>query len=71
MDLHLNVFILSIYASRKYPKQRCSTVKIPSLSAQIFFLVSDWLRKLSIILLSNERVFKTDLKLSYEGGELQ
>lgn len=71
MDLHLNVFILSICASRKYPYQRHSTMKIPSLFVQIFF-PGLWLaEKLLIILLSNERDFKTDLKLPSEGAELQ
>lgn len=46
-------------------------MKIPSLFVQTFFLVPDSLRKLLIILLSNEKVFKTDLKLPSEGAELQ
>lgn len=72
MDMHLTVFICSISAFGKYPKQGHSqTMKIPSPFVQTFFLVSDWMRKPLIILLSNERVFKIDLKLPSEGGELQ
>jgi len=46
-------------------------MKIPNLFVQTFFLISDWLSKLLIIQLSNERVFKTVPKLHSEGGKLQ